>query len=97
MTEPKPEYNAQPDDCHAHSHDDNHGVDFWRRAPVTDAQYRRVLAERAILVEQVKELQAAARLVVDAYQNDLVSFGVWDDRIRALAALLPEPESDVKP
>jgi hypothetical protein len=59
MTEPHAEYNAQPDDCHAHSRDDNHGVDFWRRAPVTDAQYRRVLAERAILEVKVSELQAA--------------------------------------
>jgi len=79
MTEPRAEYEAQPDDCHAHSRDDNHGVDFWRRAPVTDAQYRRVLAERAILEVKINELTAANKqLEVDV---DALTLQLGEDRV----------------
>ena len=51
MTEPHAQY-----ETHEHAQDDFGEVPFWKRAAITEGQYRRLLADLAIERERVKEL-----------------------------------------
>ena len=74
MSEPHAQY-----EMHEHAQDDDNGVPFWKRAAVTDGQYRRVLAERAILEVKINELTAANKqLEVDV---DALTLQLGEDRV----------------